>query len=406
MRVPLRLTLAALLVSAVESLLLAGCTAGNSGETSGPMPAPDSSTSAAPSTTTVPATATSLPTTTTTSTTVPPTVEVVAATGWQLQEGDVLVADRDGVRQYRDGAEVSIPVSSPTRVAIADGLGGIVLQPVEADPPASEYLPRGALELWRVTPDGQAALLYRSDPDRYRTDRLELFDVVFVEPLSQAPSVLFTETRCLGDPDPYCHPQDVLLALPLDACGEPVVITAPVGSWEGGIGGVAWQPGPGRFLISMAAEGLYWMSAWDVQGNEVAWPQNPNPWNPAGEGAIIFSMAAAKGQDEIVYARSPTPDLMGAEALDLVLYDTTAGREAARLTIAAQPTGLHAGTLRIAVSSTGWTQDQGQFYEPVGIIELTTGRVEYPGFQGRASIVTELCCSPPVCGLPTQDGAG
>ena len=330
-----------------------------------------------------------------------PTIEVVATTGWELREGDVLVSDEDNVRQYRNGVEVAIPVSSPTRVAIADGLGGIVLQPIEAGPLSPEYPPSGALELWRVTPDGEAALLYRSDAARYGTVRVDLFDVVFVEPLSEAPSVLFTETRCIGSAEPYCNPQDVLVALPLDACGEPVVIAAPVGSFEGSVGGVAWQPDPGRFLISMWAEGAFWMSAWDVEGNEVPWAENPNPRVALGPShAFIFSMAKVKGQSQIVYAQSPTDDWWGAEALDLVFYDTGAGRETARLPIAGRPI-LHAGTLSIAVTSTTWTQEEGEHFQHVGIVDLTTGRVEYPGFRGRASIVTELCCSPPVCVLPT-----
>ena len=120
---------------------------------------------------------------------------------------------------------------------------------------------------------------------------------------------------------------------------------------------------------------------------------------PTGSCFASFSMAKIKGED-LVYAESTTDDWWGAEALDLVFYDTLAGRETYRLPIAKRPF-LHAGTLSIAVTSATWTPENGERYQSVGIVQLTTGRIDYPGFRGRATVVTQFCCAPPVCVLPT-----
>ena len=339
----------------------------------------------------------------------PPSIRPATVGDWELLPGDILVANSDGVQQMRDGALVGTPVTSPTHAAISDGMGGIILQPVEADPPPSGHLPEGALEIWRVSPEGPATLLHRSDVEAHSVGRITLFDVALVETLSMFPSLVFAESRCIDQVGPYCHPQDVLAALPLDGDSEPVAITAPVGSWEGGIGGVAWRPQhPGALIVSMGAEGSFWMSAWDISGDEIDWLENPNPYVADGAGNSIFSMAGIS-PNLVAYLEMHLFDSStGAGFLvvstDLVIYDTSIGLETKRLTI--DPIVgwgyLHASGSTVAITSQSWSEEQQEHYRPVLLYDRVDDEFEVLQVAGRATVVpSNFCCFEPI---ESEDG--
>jgi hypothetical protein len=368
-------------------------------------------TTTAPSTTAPPATTLLTTTTTTTlactstsvpvasTTTVPSaSAPVVATAGWSLAEGDLLVAGADGVRQVRDGEVIATPVLTPTAVAVADGLGGLVLVPMDPERGVDPW-PAGSA-LWRVAADGSTALLY-SAPGWIR-----LFDVLAVDAVSSAPSVVFTEPRPIvaeDCPAGYCHELDWLTVLPLDGSGHVFPVAAPVGSWEGGISGVAREDD--RFVLAMGAEGLDWMGARAVSGESLPWAENPFPYDRVREEGdpIPGALTGIPGARRIAYLETTleedNPDPLDVPA-NLVVLDTLTGDELLRVQVAGpreHRSFLHADRDRVALTRITWSEETGYRYLPVRLVDLATSEVEDIPVEGLATIVRTTGLPP----LPT-----
>ena len=351
-----------------------------------------SSTTAPPATTLLTTTTLACPTTSVpvaSTTTVPSTVSpVVVTAGWSLTEGDLLVAGADGVRQVRDGEVIATPVLTPTAVAIADGLGGLVLVPMDPERGVDPW-PAGSA-LWRVTTDGSAQLLYSA------SGWIRLFDVLAVDAVSSAPSVVFTEQRPIVTEDcpaGSCHELDWLTVLPLDGSGNVFPVAAPEGSWEGGISGVAREDD--RFVLSMGAEGFDWMEALAVSGELLPWPQNPFPYDRAWEEGdpIPGGLTGIPGARRIAYLETTLeeddPDPLDVPA-DLVVLDTLTGDALLRVEVAGpreHRSFLHADRGRVALTRITWSEETGYRYLPVRLVDLATGEIaEFP-VEGLATIV-------------------
>ena len=300
--------------------------------------------------------------------------DVEVASGWELESGDLLVADGTGVRQVRDGDVIGTLYSGPAGAAFADGSGGVVV--AAADRAMLDPWGGDAEQLLRIRPDGSSVVVLG--------EGATLWDVADVGLLGA--SVVYSQYLQEGDQVPD-HFQDVLFVLPLDGSADPVRVARPVGSFEGGIFGVAWQPDQERFLISMGAEGDEWMSAWSLEVEELSWPANPAPQD--GEpGARVWAMTGIPGTSRIAYIESAEPKN---EPSYLVIYDTITGVEVSRAEVAtdAWVSGLHANPSAVAVSRVGLDQIDGHAqyaYRPVIVYDLTSGALTELDVTGTASV--------------------
>ena len=313
---------------------------------------------------------------------------VVVTAGWSLAEGDLLVAGADGVRQVRDGEVIATPVLTPTAVAIADGLGGLVLVPMDPERGSIPGLPALPCGASRPT---EAPNSFASPPGWIR-----LFDVLAVDAVSSAPSVVFTEQRPIVTEDcpaGYCHELDWLTVLPLDGSGHVFPVAAPEGSWEGGISGVAREDD--RFVLSMGAEGFDWMGALAVSGESLPWPQNPFPYDRVWEEGdpIPGGLTGIPGARRIAYLETTleedNPDPLDVPA-DLVVLDTLTGDELLRVQVAGpreHRSFLHADRGRVALTRITWSEETGYRYLPVRLVDLATGEVAEIPVEGLATIV-------------------
>jgi hypothetical protein len=297
-----------------------------------------------------------------------------------------LVAGVDGVKQVREGEVIGTPVLSATQVAIGDGVGGMVVLPADAERWPDPFSGGGSDQLWRVTPDGSARLLYEAP------GRIVLFDVVVVAPVSAAPSVVFTEERLYvaeDTPAGYGHELDWVMVLPLDGNGHPSTVVAPVGSWAGGVRGVARQDD--RFIMSMGAEGSEWMGAWAVSGEPLPWPANPfphdRPWDDTEP--VFGQMAGIPGTRTIVFTELRPREAAGEPFFapaDLVEMDTVSGAESLRREVSAAGEAvvrLYTDQSRVAITRI----TLGYQYLPVRIVNLVNGVIEDVEAAGLATIV-------------------
>ncbi|MBM3696271.1 MAG: hypothetical protein FJW79_10110 [Actinobacteria bacterium] len=354
-------------------------------------------------TSTLPVTTSSIPaptsSTTTTVTTLPPTTtsttllpeQPQAESGWALEPGDLLVANGNGVHLLRDGQMVGTLVTTPTEVAMADGLGGLIIQMPDPDmypeawPDAAGF---GGDALWRVSPDGDVQLAFRATPlpDAWTLPDLGLLAIQAVAPLSGDPTVLFVEnTHYPGGGVSYLH----LWALPLDGRTEPVEIPADLPG-EGSVTGLGWQPGDQRLLMSTTSDGGEWFSAWDLSGGQLDWPTNPAArgalWSADRRCRCVWTLTTIPESSLIAYVESA--DLPQDSPSDLVLYDTRTGHELDRLPVAdpwAFVMRLHSDGETVAITRTAW-RDSFE-YLPVLLYDVSTGVITELDLAGVATLV-------------------
>jgi len=316
------------------------------------------------------------------------------ATGWDLEPGDVLVANGEGVHLVRAGELVGTLVTTPTEVALADGTGGLVLVIPDAEL-YPEHWPdlfvRGGRTLWRIGPDGSAEAIHEAATAEQRTlAPLSLYDVTVVAPLSPVPSLIFTQYQAVT---PYVT-MDHLMVLPLDGFSPPVLIPAETPG-EGGVTGVGWQPAEGRFLMSTASDGGLWFSAWDHAGIELDWPTNPaRQADP--ELAHHTSLTVVPGSSLIAYISSPESPEQSPS--DLVIYDTAAGQEMARVQVTDPGTYvkfLHADSETVAISCITWSSETGYMYLPVLLFDLPTQSLRELQVAGMATMAATYGNSEP-----------
>lgn len=328
---------------------------------------------------------------TTTTTTVPaPATTTVAlpdeprvSAGWSLEAGDLLVANGGGVHVVRGGVTVANPVTSPVESAFADGSGGIVLLTPDADR-YPEYWPDpysgGARIVWRVTPDGNVQPTYTSEaPEGVTWGTLNIFEVSVVEPVSEAPSVIFTRREPFSN-DPYSWDWDRIWVLPLDPGATPTLIPAETPG-EGGVTGIGWQQLGNRLLVATESDGGASLSMWSVTGEPLEWPASPME-----EEQSHLTAATIPGTTLIAYAEG-----FFDQPVDLVIFDTSTGTELRRVQIleAAAHSAvklLHARGQTVAISPI--IVDEGKWiHQPVLLLDLATGAITELTVEGVATLV-------------------
>jgi hypothetical protein len=281
-------------------------------------------------------------------------------------------------------------ITSPTEVAFADGLGGLVIQmPNPGKYP--DYWPFGGDDsLWRIGPEGDVRLAFRATPlpEASSPPTLDLLTASLIAPLSSHATLLFVEyTNYPGGGLSLKR----LWALPLDGTAEPTEIPADLPG-EGGVTGLGWQPHDERLLMATSSDGGEWFSAWGLDGTELPWPTNPanrdDPW-PADRhcGHCVWDLATIPESSLIAYVESA--DHPQESPSDLVIYNTATGREVDRLQVAdidVWVTRLHSDGQTLAITRLTWTGTANE-YLPVLLYDLSDGSVTELGIAGVATLV-------------------
>lgn len=312
------------------------------------------------------------------------TLAVAATSGWETELGDLLVAGPDGVLLVRDSQVVAQPVAMAMERAVGDGTGGIIVSPPDPDG-YPEYWPdpfgEGSNQLWRVTSDGHAEMIYEAP------GRICLFDV-FTDSASET-WLLFSEERPVD-----LWMIDHLVAMPL-ADGDPVTLLQGI-SFEGGFSGAAWTGS--HVIFSFEAEGMSWIEAVDLNGTPVEVPENPAPLERhsgySRGPSPIAHVTVIPGSDLIAFIETAGGAIIDPPSY-LVIFNLATGVEVAREPLPdvgrdflRDFTRLDADTTIVAVSSVVLEEDPARWaHREVMVYDIESGTQTELGMVGVASVI-------------------
>ena len=278
----------------------------------------------------------------------------LVSTGWELQPGDLIVADQpgdlraanNGVTIMRDGAPIYQPVSTPVNGAVAVG--------------STQLVVAFAGSLWLVSSNGAAFELYG------HVDRV--LDVVDLPAFGAGGWVAFVEWGLRPDGEFYQQ----FFGLVSLSTGAVIVIPSQIG--EGGVTGIAGLQD--SVMISASTDGPAFFEAWDRAGVEVVLPHNPAP-RDTDDWSTRRTRLVSAGSDLVAFIED-ADQLVDAEEY-LVLLDPVTGVEVVRTAIPGSAVagtrvwGLDADGERIVVTTGNYSVAEGHFDYMLHEFDRSTG---------------------------------